>query len=423
MGSLPKTGETASQAANKEWLELKNTTGASINLDGWKLIAQDGTPDIDLTGTISASGFFLLERTSDDTVSGIQADQIYVGALSNSGERLFLKDALGIVVDEVNASSGWPAGNNDTKQTMQLLDLVWSTSSSTPRVENSASAPSSPPPLASPTPTPQSQAGGQAPAPAILTPLPAIKVYAGEDKTIATGSLAEFMGEAVGSKNEILENARFWWNFGDGASKEGRVVSHIFQIPGKYTVGMHVSSGSDARSDYLLITVVSNQIKVKNVLIGEGGYLTLFNPAGTEIDIGEWILEDGAGRKFFLPSRTKIGPNAEIAFSNRVTGLFQEGVPQTTLRYPNSLPALEWKAETAGVRSAPQPSVSPQNQTAKTVALEKEVPAVAMPFSTTTRELAQISSPSFNFSPKVFFLSAFVASIIAAISYLVIKLK
>lgn len=421
MGSLPKTGETATQAANNEWIELKNTTNAPINLGGWKLMAQDGTPDIDLTGIISASGFFLLERTSDDTIVGIQADQIYVGALSNSGERLFLKDTSGIVIDEVNASLGWMAGDNNTKQTMQLIGSVWTTSSSTPRVENSAPPASSSPPLTSPAPTPQGQAGGQVPAPVISTPLPAIKVYAGEDKIVAVGSLNEFIGEAVGPKNESLINPRFWWNFGDGASKEGRVVSHIFQAPGKYTVGMHVSSGSDARSDYLLITVVPNQVKVKNVLIGEEGYLILFNPAGTEIDIGEWALEDGAGRKFFLPSRTKIGPNAEIALSNRVTGLFQDGVPQATFRYPNSLTALEWRAEIAGVRLAPQPSVAPQNQTAKTAALEKEVPAVARSLPTTTRELAQISIPPLNFSSKIFFFSAFAVSIITAILYLVVK--
>lgn len=424
MGSLPKTGETASQAANNEWIELKNTTSSGIDLGGWKLAAQDGAPDIDLTGVIPASGFFLLERTSDDTVPGVQADQIYVGALSNSGERLFLKNASGAVIDELDASSGWPAGDNDTKQTMQFVGYAWLTASSTPRAENGAPVAAGPsPPASSPAPTGQSQGAAQTSPPAVATPLSGIRTYAGEDKVVAAGSLTEFIGEAIGPKNEPLVNPHFWWNFGDGANKEGRVVSHIFQVPGKYTVGMHVSSGSDARSDYLSVTVVPNQIKVKNVLIGEGGYITLFNPAGTEIDIGEWALEDGAGRKFFLPSRTKIGPNAEIALTNRVTGLFKDGASRAILRYPNSLLAFEWKEEAVGASLVVPIASSSHKEAAKTALLPEEFPlTAATAVAAISGDLAQISSPPLNFSSKIFFLSAFLVSIIAASLYLIIRI-
>lgn len=430
MGSLPKVGETATQAANNEWVELKNTTSASVDLSGWKLVAQDGTPDIILAGTIAASGFFLLERTSDDTVFGIQADQIYVGALSNSGEILILKDSLGNEVDRVDGSNGWKIngssesiGNNETKETAQRAASGWITASFTPRAENSTAAVSSSLPTASSTPTPQSQPVGQTPASVISTPLPTIKVYAGEDKTVAAGSLTEFMGEAISVKNEPLINPRFWWNFGDGASKEGHLVSHIFQIPGKYTVGMHVSLGSDARSDYLSVTVVPNQIKMKNVLIGEEGYLTLFNPVETEFDIGEWILEDGAGRKFFLPSRTKIGPKAEIALANRVTGLFKDGEARVTLRYPNSLLAIEWMEEVLKTSPVVQAASSSPKEVVKAVLLPKESALITTTVAATVPEgLAQISSPSLNFSSKIFFFLAILISFVSALSYLVIKL-
>ena len=44
--------------------------------------------NISLEGTISAHGFFLLERTDDATVANIDADQIYAGGLNNNGENL-----------------------------------------------------------------------------------------------------------------------------------------------------------------------------------------------------------------------------------------------------------------------------------------------------------------------------------------------
>ena len=131
------------ESANNEWLELKNTTEAEVDLTGWVLRATDGSPVINLVGKISAGGYFLLERTDDGTLSAVTADQIYVGSLSNTGEDLELVDASGAVVDGVDATgeNGWLAGDNITKATMERkVDLSWQTSAEaggTPRAINS----------------------------------------------------------------------------------------------------------------------------------------------------------------------------------------------------------------------------------------------------------------------------------------------
>lgn len=109
---------------NDEWIELRNTTGASISLAGWTLNAADGTPSINLSGSIPANGFFLLERTDDSSVPGIAADLIYSGALENGGETLELRDSGGALVDSV---SGWSAGDNSTKATMERTSSGWQT--------------------------------------------------------------------------------------------------------------------------------------------------------------------------------------------------------------------------------------------------------------------------------------------------------
>lgn len=178
---------------------------------------------------------------------------------------------------------------------------------------------------------------------------PSIKAYAGEDKTVAVGSEINFFGSATGLNGKPLENARFWWNFGDGASKEGRSVGHVFMIPGEYTVGLHVSTGEYAASDYLKVSVIPNQIEVSGVLIGEKGYLKIKNPAAVEIEIGGWIVEDAAGQRFIIPPKTKIGSGAEIALANSTTGLFLNGEAQLTIYYSNLIKAREWKCLTSGV--------------------------------------------------------------------------
>ena len=131
---------TESSYAN-EWIELYNNAENNINLDGWVLKADDGTPEITLTGTIPAKNFYLLERTDDETVPGITADLIYKGALGNNGENLKLYDNSGKLIDEVNRSDGWLAGDNETKQTMERTNASsWQTSQNpggTPKTENS----------------------------------------------------------------------------------------------------------------------------------------------------------------------------------------------------------------------------------------------------------------------------------------------
>ncbi len=144
-------GTTAS--SSDEWIELRNNTAQDIDLTGWTLNASDGSPVITLVGTISANGYYLLERTDDTSVADVVADRIYTGALGNTGEVLELRDDGGQVIDSVDS---WYAGDSANRFTMERIDPTqsgnqasnWATSTSsypggngTPRAANSASSP------------------------------------------------------------------------------------------------------------------------------------------------------------------------------------------------------------------------------------------------------------------------------------------
>ena len=123
-----------------EWIELYNTSGSPIDLTNWKLVSSDGTPNITfLSGSIPIGGYFLLER--DENATNVSSDLIYFGALSDSGETLYLYDELNNLIDTANGDGGgWPEGNESTHSTMERAlslpadsDTAWYTNDGTTR--------------------------------------------------------------------------------------------------------------------------------------------------------------------------------------------------------------------------------------------------------------------------------------------------
>lgn len=245
-------------SANDEWIELYNNTKNPINLEGWVLKASDGTPEIKLSGTIPANGFYLLERTDDDTMPGISADLIYKGALGNNGEDLKLYDNSGNLVDEVNCVSSWFAGDNKIKQTMERkISLIsgnnssnWQTSQNpggTAKTENSK-----------PSPAGKEQKVEVFPLPAQL-------------------KSSEYSPLLV-QQPEIKKNY-----------PSGIIFNEILPSP----------EGPDDKEEYIEI----------------------LNQNNFEVDLSEWKIKDTNGKitTYVLPEKTKISPEGFLVLSRPIT--------------------------------------------------------------------------------------------------------
>jgi len=108
-------------SSSDEWIELYNTSEEPVDLSGWTLTFDKWVVLLDAVGeatletrrtTVAAHGFFLLERTDDETILDMPADLIYKGSLPNSGATLCLLNQDGEEVDTANAfQEEWIAGN------------------------------------------------------------------------------------------------------------------------------------------------------------------------------------------------------------------------------------------------------------------------------------------------------------------------
>lgn len=125
-----------------EWLELHNTKDVSFTLDGWSIELyrkEELYFMIPLAGTISANGYFLV--AASDKIPNVDVNYANLsGKFVNSGMRVILKNSIGEIIDEVDANSGWFAGGNSSKRTMERAQDGWQASMQaygTPKAKNS----------------------------------------------------------------------------------------------------------------------------------------------------------------------------------------------------------------------------------------------------------------------------------------------
>ena len=390
------------------WMfELKNTGTETIDLAGWILEAADGTPFINLEGNIATNSYFLLERTDDESVSNITADLIYGNngsswALKNSGEYLKLKNDSGAVVDEIDAGEKWPAGDNSTKQTMQLIDSEWETANPTPGTLNTFSTEQ--PPSA-----PEEASEGEPETPTIPFGNQLPIADAGNNIIGFIGQEISFNGASSSDPNGY--ELAYSWNMGDGKLIEKPSFTYKYLYPGTYLVTLMVYNGRNYAWDTITVKIQNQEITISEFIPNPIGsddeeWIEIYNKSDSIIDISNWQLDDEASgsQPFTFPQNTLIAPKNYLVFSKKITGitlnndkdsvrlLLSEGIVFQEINYEDSKQGQSSALiNEEFIWSVPTPGIANINTIESIGGLDREIVYQGEPIKQTTKELPQES--------------------------------
>ncbi|HZU40261.1 MAG TPA: PKD domain-containing protein, partial [Solirubrobacteraceae bacterium] len=158
------------------------------------------------------------------------------------------------------------------------------------------------------------------------------------------GDVVQFDGSATNS-TEVVPNAGYWWNFGDGTTAIGPSVEHAYAKPGSYTVKLAVvDRGGNVNETSQTMTVLGPSgggggggggnpglvvhlkwLPVRHGLLGFLRYgVALRVSANTRADgIVKLVIPSGAARRAHI--RVPAGQSSVVIGTGTVAGLIKSG--------------------------------------------------------------------------------------------------
>ena len=307
------------ESATSEWIELYNTSDQEISLNNWKIFEKGGEILIfTLTKNIAPHGYYLIVRATSSTtnpLSDISDDAGSFGGngLSNSGEYLIIKNSQNETVFSLDASSKWPAGKSETRETMQWTGEKWITAPSTPKAQNATEAISDGDDddennnnNGSNSGTNDSNLSAHSGQVEVSNYDPGdIEISAGRDRLTNVRTPIEFRAESKSSLSGTFE-----WSFGDGSSERGAKVSHKYNFPGQYNVVLNYSSGSEEAVSRTTVTVTEPNFEL--TVFQNEGYVSIKNLGDWEENINDWNLKNGSSTIITFAKDTIVSPGGEL---------------------------------------------------------------------------------------------------------------
>ncbi|TAN32173.1 PKD domain-containing protein [Patescibacteria group bacterium] len=267
----------------EEFIEIKNTSTAAVDLVGWKL--SDLVKSFSLSGSIGPGQIVIWKRTT----TGI--------ALNNSTKEEVKLSYGESVVDMIKYDKA-PEGQSYSR----VAGGKWQWSDEpTPGAEN------------------------------VITETDDTEIV-WKINAVASAELGEMINfDAADSADPRGGVLSFAWNFGDGVFALGEEVSRAFATSGKFSVIVSATSTSGTAGSKKISIAIGPGLSIRNsaVVISEifsdplgldtSEYIELYNSASSTANLSGWILRDVSGKKFILPDKTFINGGGFLVFYRLAT--------------------------------------------------------------------------------------------------------
>ncbi|HBM45888.1 MAG: hypothetical protein UT05_C0006G0011 [Parcubacteria group bacterium GW2011_GWF2_38_76] len=355
------------ESYSNEWIELYNDGGGEVDVSNWVLGWKGGTSSVIIgkdkkcqNVKIPAGGFYLMERTDDNSVPNIIADCIYVGDLSNDGEIMILNNGGGVEMDIVNGSkkvkpwdinnSGETIGKNEKpKLTAQLTVSGWITATATPKAINSStsSGGSSGSGDTSTTTTATeseensgstanytySAHSGSSELSKKTTKIKA-SLSAGRDRIVLTGTPVQFSAQLIDESGNVLDGDNYRWSFGDAGYASGKQTAHIYDVAGEYVTVLNASFGGQEYTSRSNLKSVEPDFKMNAILRSVGdSVIYITNNSSNEVNLRGWQIRTKR-RSFLSEADIIILPKKTTPLSQKSTNMDLWEGEELELVYP-----------------------------------------------------------------------------------------
>jgi len=158
---------------------------------------------------------------------------------------------------------------------------------------------------------------------------PKIKTKITAKDFVFTGVPVEFQASTTRHSGEALFYGRYFWNFGDGDSREIKIndmingkFTHTYLYEGDYNVTLeyYLNNYGDVPDAYdgVTIEVVPAEISISRLGDQQDFFVELSNNADYDTDISNWILKSDI-KSFTIPRKTIINSKNKLIISSKVT--------------------------------------------------------------------------------------------------------
>lgn len=326
----------------ERFIELFNQDNSEVDLTNWYIQRKTSTGSsfgslVSKTNfenkKINANGYFVISR------SAIEKSDVVLSNLTLTESNIIqIKNSNGEVVDticwgDVNDCNGLKTSNPSEGQSIQKdKNNLLIVGTPTPGIQNYVSSniisPSEDSSSNSSIPVVSSSTQGSPELKTKIVEIPKIKTKIIAKTLAFIGIPIEFSASTTGYSNELLNYGKYFWNFGDGDSKEIKAsntakFTHTFFYEGEYTVALeyyqnYYSENPDA-FDKIIIKVVSTDVSISKVGDEKDFFIEISNNTNYDADISKWILLSKE-RSFTFPKNTILQPKKKIILSSKITG-------------------------------------------------------------------------------------------------------